>query len=209
MKKVFLTIVACAFSFVGAYAQNSDVERANQLTKAEQFKTKNSFVKETTIYEDKNSGVRLFAKLFTDLKSGEQLAALEFWPTLGKALTTGNLAPLGYLDMDKVDDLLLALETILTEANNADKRVVFTITYTAPGGIDVIYDSHFLASAVSFAAAAPTVIFRKKWFKVDEYGAQTAVYSEGTTNCSIKDLPKLINSIKEAQTIANQSLEKK
>ena len=49
----------------------------------------------------------------------------------------------------------------------------------------------------------------KKWFKVDEYGAQTAVYSEGTTNCPIKDLPKLINSIKEAQTIANQALEKK
>ena len=209
MKKVFLTIVACAFSFVGAYAQNSEVEAVNQLTKAEQFKAKNNFVKEATIYEDKNSGVRLFAKLFTDLKSGEQLAALEFWPTLGKALTTGSLAPLGYLDMDQVDDLLLALETILTENNNADKKVVFTITYTAPGGIDVIYDSHFLASSVSFSAAAPTVIFRKKWFKADEYGVQTAVYSEGTTNCHIKDLPKLIGSIKEAQAIANQALEKK
>lgn len=209
MKKVFLLLVACAFTFIGAHAQNSEVERVNQLTKAEQFKANNSFIKEATIYEDKNSGVRLFAKLFTDLKSGEQLAALEFWPTLGKALTTGNAAPLGYLDMDKVDDILLALETILTEANNADKRVIFTITYTAPGGIDVIYDSHFIASAVSLAAAAPTVIFRKKWFKVDEYGAQTAVYSEGTTNCPIKDLPKLINSIKEAQTIANQALEKK
>ena len=65
MKKVFLTIVACAFSFVGAYAQNSDVERANQLTKAEQFKANNSFVKESTIYTDKNSGLKLFAKLFT------------------------------------------------------------------------------------------------------------------------------------------------
>lgn len=205
MKKVFLTIVACAFSFVGAYAQNSDVERANQLTKAEQFKANNSFVKESTIYTDKNSGLKLFAKLFTNLKSGEQLAALEFWPTVGNLLLAGGVpGPLGYLDMDQVDDLLLALETILAESNKTDKKENYTITYSAPGGIDVLYYNNYMATG-----SVGLVVFRKKWFKLDEYGVQTSVYSEASTNCPVKVLPKLIDSIKEAQTIANQALEKK
>lgn len=208
MKKVFLVIVACAFAFIGAYAQNSEVEAVNQLTKAEQFKLRSSLIKESTIYEDKSSGMKLYAKLFTDLKSGEQLAALEFWPTLGKALTSGNFTPLGYLDMDKIDDLLLALETILTEYNNTDKKEACSITYTSPGGIDASYYSNFVASSLSFSGG-PAVVFRKKWFKTDEYGTQTAIYSEGTTNCPIKSLPKLIDSIKEAQAIANKALEKK
>ena len=199
MKKVFLTIVACAFSFVGAYAQNSDVERANQLTKAEQFKANNSFVKESTIYTDKNSGLKLFAKLFTNLKSGEQLAALEFWPTVGNLLLAGGVpGPLGYLDMDQVDDLLLALDKILTEYNNSDKKDKFSITYTAIGGIDVFFVKEF-----------GTVTFRKKWHKTDEYGTQTVVYSEATSSLMIANLSKLIASIKEAKTIANQALEKK
>ena len=206
MKRVFLTIVACAFAFVCAQAQNSDVERVNQLTKAEQFKANNSFIKEATIYEDKKSGMKLYAKLFTDLKSGEQLAALEFWPTVGSKLLAGGLVtPLGYLDMDKVDDLLLALETILAESNKTDRKDSYSITYTAYGGIDVLYYN----DPVLAIGTPGLVVFRKKWFKADEYGVQTSVYSEGTTSCSIKALPNLIASIKEAKTIANQALEKK
>ena len=210
MKRVFLTIVACAFAFVCAQAQNSAVETASQLTKAEQFKARNGFIKETTIYEDKTSGQKLYAKLFTDLQTGEQLTALEFWPTLGQKLLTGGLmnatgnvtspivAPLGYLDMDQVDDLLLALDKILTEYNNSDKKDKFSITYTAIGGIDVFFVKEF-----------GTVTFRKKWHKTDEYGTQTVVYSEATSSLMIANLSKLIASIKEAKTIANQALEKK
>jgi hypothetical protein len=135
---------------------------------------------------------------------------LEFWPTLGQKLLTGGLmnatggvtspvlAPLGYLDMDQVDDLLLALETISTEYNNADKKDKFSITYTAPGGIDVFFVKEF-----------STVTFRKKWHKTDEYGKQTVVYSEATSSLIVTNLPKLIASIKEAQVIAKQALEKK
>lgn len=201
MKKAFLLIFACTFAFVGAYAQNSEVETVNQLTKAEQFKANNSFIKETTIYEDKNSGMKLYAKLFTDLNSGEQLTALEFWPTIGsKLLTGGVVAPLGYLDMDQIDDLLLALEMILKESSNTDERVSYSITYTAPGGIDVFYLDEGLIGAPDL------VVFRKKWFHANEYGEQTAIYSEASTSCSIKALPKLIASIKEAQAIAKQAL---
>jgi hypothetical protein len=196
MKKAFLLIVACTFAFVGAYAQNSEVETVNQLTKAEQFKANNSFVKEATIYEDKNSGMKLYAKLFTDLNSGEQLAALEFWPTIGsKLLTGGVVTPLGYLDMDQIDDLLLALEMILKESSNTDKKESYSITYTAPGGIDVFYTNALAGSAFSTPGV---VVFRKKWHHLNEYGVQTISYSEGTTNCGIKNLPKLIAAIREA-----------
>lgn len=205
MKKAFLLMVACTFAFVSAYAQTSEVEASSQLTKAEQFKANNTFVKETTIYEDKQSGMKLYAKLFTDLNSGEQLAALEIWPTVGKSLMTGTLTPLGYLDMDQIDDLLLALETILTESENVDQKQISTITYTAPGGIDVFYTNALAGSAFSTPGV---VVFRKKWHHLNEYGVQTISYSEGTTNCGIKNLPKLIAAIKEAQGIANQSLVK-
>lgn len=203
MKKAFLLIVACTFAFVSANAQTSAVEAASQLTKAEQFKANNSFIKETEIYKFSETGVKVFAKLFTDLKSGEQLAALEFHPsTLVKALSGGLAQPLGYLDMDQVDDLLLALETITKEAANSDKKEKFTISYTAPGGIDVFYVTDFPGQP------APIVIFRKKWFAIDDYGVQTSVYSEGMSILPIKSLTGFISSLKEAQTIANQSLGK-
>ena len=203
MKKAFLLIVACTFAFVSANAQTSAVEAASQLTKAEQFKANNSFIKETEIYKFSETGVKVFAKLFTDLKSGEQLAALEFHPsTLVKALSGGLAQPLGYLDMDQVDDLLLALETITKEAANSDKKEKFTISYTAPGGIDVFYVTDFPGQP------APIVIFRKKWFAIDDYGVQTSIYSEGMSILPIKSLTGFISSLKEAQTIANQSLGK-
>lgn len=203
MKKAFLLMVACTFAFVSAYAQTSAVEAASQLTKAEQFKANNSFVKETEIYKFSETGIKVFAKLFTDLKSGEQLAALEFHPsTLVKSLSGGLAQPLGYLDMDQVDDLLLALETISKEAASSDKKEKFTISYTAPGGIDAFYVTDFPGQP------APIVIFRKKWFAIDDYGVQTSVYSEGMSILPIKSLTSFIASLKEAQTIANQSLGK-
>lgn len=200
-------MVACTFAFVSTHAQTSAVVATAQLTKAEQFKANNSFVKETTIYEDKQSGMKLYAKLFTDLNSGEQLAALEIWPTVGKSMLAGSLiqTPLGYLDMDQIDDLLLALETILTESQNTDSKEKCNITYTAPGGIDVFFTNTAVASPFGTPGL---VVFRKKWYHLNEYGVQTISYSEATTDCAIKSLPKLIAAIKEAQTVANQSLVK-
>ena len=80
--------------------------------------------------------------------------------------------------MDQIDDLLLALETIDDIATGA------------------------------FGTAGGLVIFRKKWYQTNDYGVQTVNYSDATTNCSVKNLPKLIESIKEAQAIAQQALTK-
>ena len=203
MKKTILLIVACTFAFISAFAQNSEVETINQLTKAEMFKTENSLIKEAEIYKATEGSMKMYAKLFTDLKTGEQLAALEFHPSTGlKILTGGIVQPLGYLDMDKVDDLILALEKMLEEHNNAGKKDNFTISYTAPGGIDAYFATDFPGQPTS------VVIFRKKWYSINEYGTRTCNYSDGLIMVSVKFLPKLIAEIKEAQIIANQALGK-
>lgn len=203
MKKTFLLIVTCVFAFATVQAQSSEVEATTQQTKAEQFKQKNSFIKETEIYKFDQVGVKVLAKLFTDLQSNEQLVALEFHPsTFVKVLSGGMAAPLGYLDMNQVDDLLLALETILNESNNSTKKDKYTISYTAPGGIDVFFTTDFPGQP------APVVMFRKKWFVTDDYGVQTINYSEAFAMLPINFLSKLISSIKEAQMIANQALAK-
>ena len=201
MKKTFLLIVACIFTF-SAYSQNSEVETVNQLTKAEQFKANNSFIKEAEIYKFSEAAlIKVFAKLFTDLESGEQIVALEFHPSnLVKALSGGLAQPLGYLDMDQVDDLLLALEKMLEEHNNAAKKDKFTISYTALGGIDAYYVTDFPGQP------APIVLFRKKWYSTNEYGIQVCNYSDASAMLPIKSLASFISSIKEAQTIAKQSL---
>ena len=204
MKKTFLLIVACVFAFVTVHAQSSEVEKTAQLTKAEQFKLKSSFIKEELIYKYQGQGVRLFAKLFIDMKTGEQLTALEFYPSAGQqlmnAMFTNTVSePLGYLDMDAIDDLLLALETIVEIDKTSNKEDEFSLTYMTPNGIDVFFNRYE-------GNAYGSCTFRKKWYSIDDYGIQTAKYSEGWINITVSALPKLISSIREAQIVCEKEL---
>ena len=184
MKKTILLIVACAFAFATVQAQSSEVETTTQLTKAEQFKLNCSFIKEAEIYKYEGFGSQVLVKLFTDLKSNEQLVALEFCKVLASDISLS----LGYLDMDQVDDLLFALENILKGSSNATKKDKFIISYTAPSGIDVDYNHN----------SDDIVTLRRK----GTYDYKFAV------TLGVAGLPKLISSIKEAQVIANQALAK-
>lgn len=204
MKKTFLLIVACVFAFTTVHAQSSEVEATTKLTKAEQFKAKSDFIMEDLIYKYQGQGVRLFAKLFIDLKTGEQLTALEFYPSAGQqlmnAMFTNTVSePLGYLDMDAIDDLLLALETIVEIDKTSNKQNEFSLTYMTPNGIDVFFNRYE-------GNAYGTCTFRKKWYSIDDYGVQTAKYSEGWINITVSALPKLISSIREAQIVCEKKL---
>lgn len=194
MKKTFLLIVACVFAFATVQAQSSEVEATTQLTKAEQFKAKNSFIKEETLYH-RNLGLTVYAQLFTDLKSGEQLITFMFY---------GITGPLGYLDFEEVDNLLLALETILNESNNSSKKDNYSISYTAPGGIDVYFTTEGLVGLSSKYGLR----FSKKWYIIDDYGMRTSKYSQEVAILPITALPNVIAAIKEAKAIANQALAK-
>lgn len=194
MKKTFLLIVACVFAFATVQAQSSEVEATTQLTKAEQFKAKNSFIKEETLFH-RNLGLTVYAQLFTDLKSGEQLITFMFY---------GITGPLGYLDFEEVDNLLLALETILNESNNSSKKDNYSISYTAPGGIDVYFTTEGLVGLSSRYGLR----FSKKWYIIDDYGMRTSKYSQEVAILPITALPNVIAAIKEAKAIANQALAK-
>ena len=201
MKKTFLLVVACVFTFIGAQAQSSEVEAVNQLTKAEQFKEKNNFIKETLIYkyatgatELNPNGLVISVILLTDLKSGEQVAVFEFGCEIySKSIFNNPYSFIGYLDIDQVDDLILALETISNEFENSDPKDKCTISYTTSDGIDIF-------------STRTNVTFRKKWLVTNEYGTQSYKYGDSVAIIRNKNIEKVISSIKEAQMIAKQSL---
>ena len=206
-------------------AQNSEIEAAMQETKAEQFLKENSFVREDQISSYVGKGIEVYAKIFTDLTSGQRIAALEFFTQNQAAAGTAmniaaNLAsdgkttqvvseeemapkPLGYLDMENVQDLITALENIVLTANNASKKDVFSISYTAPGGIDV-YFSQGIKDMWGIKGDA-SVIFRKKWYGINEYGVRSVQYTR-TKGIKIENIAKLIPIIKDAKIIAEKEL---
>lgn len=195
MKKAFLLVVACAFTFVSAQAQNSEVEAVSQMTKTEQFKTNCSFLKETIIEEFKEGGVRILTKLYTNLKTGDKLVGIEFqsYTTLLNGVATPE--NLGYLDADQVNDFLLALETMLDETKKTRKKEQCEISYTAPGGIDAY---------TYWRDGEQYVCFRKKWITTNEFGVRKYTYTQNPPSMPINKLAKLISAIKEAQTITEQ-----
>ena len=199
MKKVILLVVACVFALVSVHAQSSEVEAISQTTKTEQFKTNCSFLKETLIAEFQEAGVKILTILYTDLKTGNQLVGLEFYASNKAKELTGEVEHLGYLDADQVGDFLFALETILNENENLDKKEQCSISYTAPGGIDAYYYS---LNGIKFVA------FRKKWITTNQFGVQQYTYTQNPPFMSINKLAKLISSIKEAQIITEQYLNK-
>lgn len=206
MKKLLILIVACIFAFATVQAQSSEVEATTKLTKAEQFKQKNSFIKEDKIYKYKGQGVRMFAKLFTDLKTGEQLAALEFYPSAGQQLMNSMIAgvvskPLGYLDMEAIDDLILVLEIMVETEKISNTKDEYSISYMSPGGIDVLFEKAEVSNSVHGGC-----ILRKKWYSIDDYGIQTTNYSEGWISIQGAELPQLIDAIREAQTVCEKAL---
>ena len=199
MKKAFLLVVACAFTFVSAQAQSSEVEAVSQTTKTEQFKTNCSFLKETIIGEFREGGVQVLTILYTDLKTGNELVGLEFRSYATLLNGVGIPESLGYLDADQVNDFLLALETMLDEAKNAGKKEQSAISYTAPSGIDA---HSYSLNGVQYVG------FRKKWITTNEFGVRQYTYTQNPPFMTINKLAKLISSIKEAQTIAEQYLNK-
>ena len=200
MKKAFFLLTVCAFTFVSAFAQNSEVEVASQMTKTEQFKTSCTFLKETVIGQFKEGGIRIVTMLYTDLKTGDKLVGMEFqsYATLLNGITPGG-ENLGYLDIDQVDDFILALERIVEENKSDDKKDKCAIHYLTPSGIDVHYYS---IKGVQYIG------FRKRWLTKNEFGVESYAYTQNPPVMSIGKLKDLISEIKESQTIAKQYFNK-
>lgn len=135
----------------------SAIEIASSQTEAEKFLNNCSFIKEENVSKYINNGLEIYGKVFTDLSTGNKIAALEFYTQNKEALAgfanfmaaasgvntapiDGSAKPLGYLDMSEVSDLLKALQKIV-DMSETKATFDYTISYTAKGGIDVFYDS--------------------------------------------------------------------
>ena len=102
-----------------------------------------------------------------------------------------------------INDIEDVLEDIVTSAHNSSKKDIFSINYTAPGGIDV-YFSQGIKDMWGVKGDA-VVFFRKKWYGINEYGVRSVQYTR-TEGIKIENIAKLIPIIKDAKIIAEKEL---
>ena len=208
MKKNLLIIATCILFAGNVIAQNSAVEAALQFeTKAEKFIKACDFYKTTTYSDMEEDGLKIYAQVFENLKNHKKLGAIYFETESDKAKAAmmavltggatsaddGSPKPLGYLDIDEVDDLLSALNAIVAETKVKSKEK-FTISYMTHGGINVVYNKDNNECR-----------YFKEWNTVNKYGTrvQYVVYSKAV---SIKAVTKTITMLEKAKTIINQNL---
>lgn len=106
----------------------------------------------------------------------------------------GSAKPLGYLDMSEVSDWLKALQKIV-DTSESEATFEHTISHTAKGGIDVLYDS-----------VVNKLVFQKKRYSTNAYGVQSANYVAGTT-IRLKEMAKRVSAIEGAQHLAHSQLQ--
>ena len=143
MKKVLFFVVAGLFTLTATYAQNSsaEIEQIYEETKAEKFLRECHFYRTDTYIEMEESGIRAWAKVATNLETNQKIgfcyfmteskmagaiaASITASAVTGKSVTFEGTPsrPLGYLDMDEIDDMITALNKIveLTKEHNPNK----------------------------------------------------------------------------------------
>lgn len=204
MKKIF-SLTLCLVLASCVFAQKSESE-LNKMSKVEAFINSCSYLKESTLNKYSDNGVEIFAKIFTDLKTGEKMGAIKV-TTESKVAAAALLAaftqkgsandgkpmPLGYIDMSELDDLLKALQMLLDESAKKP-QYPYTISYTTDGGLDFYYDQ----DDNSFS-------FRKKWYSMNAFGTieQSTISSE---SISIKKLKKVIEVLQGDRQVLLNSL---
>lgn len=210
MKKTILFVTGCLFCFGAANAQMSAVEIASQQTEAEKLLLNGSFVKVETISEYSDNGIEVDGKVLTDLTNNQKIGYLEFRTEseVGKAIFAsiatsaatgtnvqfdGSAKPLGYLDLNHVNELVNVLQKIV-DMSKQKATYKYTVSYVVAGGINVVYDSDDEEAQ-----------FQKRWYSTNAFGVKES-YSVGTTAIEVKDLAKIITAIKEAQTKVQANL---
>ena len=213
MKKVLFFVVAGLFTLTATYAQNSsaEIEQIYEETKAEKFLRECHFYRTDTYIEMEESGIRAWAKVATNLETNQKIgfcyfmteskmagaiaASITASAVTGKSVTFEGTPsrPLGYLDMDEIDDMITALNKIveLTKEHNPNK---YTVSYITKSGIDIFYDNE-----------ENKVIYSKVWHYVNEYGVKGS-YRISSPNATIKAVTKTITMLEKAKFIINHNL---
>lgn len=202
MKKLLFVLVSALSLIFSVNAQNSAVEAdaMNNVTKAEKFLKESTFYREDTYVEMEETGIRAWAKVATDLKTGKKIGYCYFMTESKLALAMftqgtegGASQPLGYLDMDEIDDMIKALKKIV-EITRTKSPNDYSINYITKSGIDVFYDSE-----------EKKVTYSKEWSYVNQYGVR-GTYRITSPVASINAVKKTIAMLEQAKIIINQNL---
>ncbi len=202
MKKTLFLIAAGIMMIATAHAQNSvvEAEQHQQETKAEKFLKECDFYRTDTYVEMEESGIRAWAKVTTNLVTNEKIGYCYFMTESKEALAmfTGGAAggsskPLGYLDMDEIDDMIKALNK-LVEISKQKNPNEYSVDFITKAGINIHYNSE-----------DNKVVYSKKWYYVNEYGVK-GYYTIYSPTASIKAVTKTITMLEKAKTIINQNL---
>lgn len=212
MKKYLMIIAASLFLMNNALAQNSTVEAIEYDTEAEKFINEVSFLRVDTYLEMEEDGIEAWARVATDLTSNKKIGYCYFmteskqagaaWAAIGSAIATkgaasysydGSSKPLGYLDMNQLDDMITALNSIvaITKTKTPNK---YTLTFNTVNGITITYNSE-----------ENNVVYSKKWYYINEYGVKTSFWVT-SPSASMKAVTEAIKMLEKAKTIINQNL---
>lgn len=202
MKKILFILITTLTVMLPVRAQNSAVESEvlESQTKAEKFLKECSFYREDTFIEMEEEGLRAWAKVATNLVTNEKIGYCYFMTESKEALAnfTGGLAggssqPLGYLDIDEIDDMINALRKIVDIASSNSSNE-YTVNYITKTGIDVRYDSK-----------EKKVTYSKTWKYINQYGVESTS-TISSPDASIKSIQKTISMLTKATIILNHNL---
>ena len=216
MKKA-LFIIAAASLFIAstAYSQNSSAEMAQRIyeSKAERFIKDCHFYRIDTYVEMEEGGLRAWVKVATNLETNQKIGFCYFETenkmteaALASSAATivtnspinfdGSSKPLGYLDVDEIDDLAAALNKIieLTKEHNPNK---YSVSYISKSGIDIFYNNE-----------DNKIVYSKVWHATNENGVN---YSYRITSpvVSIKAVTKTLKMLEKAKIIINHNINSK
>jgi hypothetical protein len=201
MKKLFLSLVVlmiCGF----ASAQNSATESKElyKETKAEKFLRESSLYREDTYIKLKEDGITAYVKVATNLITNQKIGYCYFETEADKGalFLTGGVAgapePLGYLDMEEIDDMILALNKILEDTKLKKDVKSYSISFTTESGINVYYDT-----------IEKKVFYGKKWNYTNQYGVERT-YTLWSPPASLRSLSKTVLMLEKAKKVINDNL---
>lgn len=202
MKKLFL-VLAISMVVGLAYAQNTaaESEEEKELTKAEQFLKGASLYREDTYVKFKEDGITAYVKVATDLLTNQKIGYCYFETEVDRSLkflslgAAGDPEPLGYLDMDEIDDMILALNKIIEDTKVKKDVKYYQINYSTKSGINVHYNTE-----------DKKVYYYKKWSYTNQYGV-SGTFKMVSPPATLKSLAKTVKMLEKAQTIINQNIQ--
>lgn len=201
MKKLFLflsMLIVCGL----ASAQNTateSLEMTNE-TKAERFLRNSSLYREDTFIKLKEDGVTAYVKVATDLMTNQKIGYCYFETEADRAalLFTGGKEgepeSLGYLDMDEIDDMILALKKIIEDSKVKREVKYSQISYTTKSGININCD-----------LKEQRVYYSKEWYYTNSYGV-TRSYTLSSPEASLKSLTRTVAMLEKAKKIINDNI---